>query len=113
MRGIVVHNEFTKTPIGQDGVSGLVVVTSYCECLTETSNAVAAHLSAAAIGIPKVHHHIDWFAIGTSGIDCGTRPNDETVGTNAPATVTESASQGGIAVKRSVDFLESNGEIVA
>jgi hypothetical protein len=113
MSGIVMHNEFSKTAIGQDGVSGLVVVTSHCECLTETANTVAAHFSATAIGIPKVHHHIDWFAIGASGIDCGTRPNDETVGTKTPATVTESASQGGVAMKRSVDLLKSNDEIVA
>jgi hypothetical protein len=113
MGGIVMHNEFSETPIGEDGVGGLVVVTSHCECLTKTANAVATHFSAAAIGIPKVHHHIDWFAIGPSGIDSGTRPNDETVGTNAPATVAEIARQGGIAMKRSVDFLESNDEIVA
>jgi hypothetical protein len=110
---IVVHNEFSKAPIGEDGVCGLVVVTSHRQRLTKTANAVATHFGAAAIGIPKLHYDIDVFAIGTSRTGGGARPNDETVGTDTPTTVAKSAGQGGITMKRSVDFLKSDNEIVA
>ena len=113
MGGVVVHDQRAVSSIGGHREGDLMLVAGHRQRLSEASDAVAAHLGSAAVGVPEMHHHVDRSTIGPEAADLGTGADDEAVGTETSTAIAQGACDGRIAVDRSVDVLEGHEEIVA
>lgn len=110
--GIVVDDEFAQPCVGADDIHGLVIVAGHRKGLAETADAVPTHLGPASVCIPQVHHDIDRFTVGVDLTGNRQGSDDEPVGTDATTTITQGPRHCGVAVKRSVDLLERNDEVI-
>jgi hypothetical protein len=113
MSGIVMNNEFTKASVGVYCIGRLVIVAGHRQCLAETADSVTAHLCTAAIGIPQPHHDIDRPSIRSGCAIVWARPDDETIGTESTAAITNRARQCCVAPQWAIDLLEGDHEIVS